>query len=594
MKQTYDIRINPPKLSKEAIDKHKNFDALLNQFQQTQPYEVQVNPPQLSSEAINKHKNFDALLQQFQQTAATQTAQTSSNVAPKVAFFNRSLIKYGFGALLAIAASVVVVMMVTSTFNPPNSAYQQEVLALKKPLPTIEKTFEQYAVEAEKGDTIKHRSGSKIVVPASAFVDKEGKPVKGKVDIEYREFNDHVDMFLAGVPKQQDLHQNLQSVGMMQIQGYQDGEPVFIDKDKKLEVELQIEIPSDISTEGVQVYAFSGNHNVWQPKGNDNIEVLTQNTTNTNPITNTNNQPNTNNSNDYQKALDAALAKIENKYPEPNKPLAPGTHDPNRPVFDLGFDEKEFPEMKNYKGVLWEVMPGYTFKDEWGAEDKEWAFMKIERKDYGLYELFFGDNTEQIRLQVTPVFKTESQRKQMMALHEKEMADYQKLIAERQQKIDADLLAWKTSNDPNAYVQTPTRDTASAPVATATTKKIINRFFIDKFGLWNCGNPAPLRDELKVNAEFVNADGKPISVMQVFLSNNRQRLYYFANPANSASSLEMKYDASAQPTLWVMSNDQQLLVATEPPIQENGKYRFHLRPAPTTATEKEVRDALIF
>ncbi len=185
-------------------------------------YNIKINPPELSSEQISKHQNFDALFAQFQDAAQTTPDDGSlKEPAPdNVRKFPAWMVKYGTGAFIAVAASLLLVFMLkqmVASVEGVVPAHQiDELLALQAPLSDFQLSFGNLTVQnAEEGETLEYHSGSKIIVPASAFVDEKGLPVKGKVDIQYREFNDHVDMFLAGVPKELDKHQNLQSVAMM-------------------------------------------------------------------------------------------------------------------------------------------------------------------------------------------------------------------------------------------------------------------------------------------------------------------------------------------------------------------------------------------
>ena len=194
-------------------------------------FDIKVNPPKLGSEDINKHKNFDALLEQFQQAGGTQGGKELP-----IPTEGRFFVKYLVGGGLAVAASIALIFVFRGMFN--GGAENHTVLALHAPFKQAQKAFASFELDADKGDTIHHVSGSTIIVPAAAFVDKAGKPINGKVDIQYREFDDPVDLFLAGIPQKME-DQHLQTAGLMQIQGFQDGEPVFINKDRKLQMELK-------------------------------------------------------------------------------------------------------------------------------------------------------------------------------------------------------------------------------------------------------------------------------------------------------------------------------------------------------------------
>src|SRR4051812_2260586 len=75
-----------------------------------------------------------------------------------------------------------------------------EVAYVHPPVKGIDVPYKSYSFIAEQGDTLFHDSGSILVFPGNSIVDKDGKPVKGKVDLLYREFSDPVDFFIAGIP----------------------------------------------------------------------------------------------------------------------------------------------------------------------------------------------------------------------------------------------------------------------------------------------------------------------------------------------------------------------------------------------------------
>jgi hypothetical protein len=55
------------------------------------------------------------------------------------------------------------------------------------PLPEADVPYNDYVVDAGKGDTIFAASGSILVFPAQSFLDGKGNPVTGKVNIRFRE-----------------------------------------------------------------------------------------------------------------------------------------------------------------------------------------------------------------------------------------------------------------------------------------------------------------------------------------------------------------------------------------------------------------------
>ena len=80
-----------------------------------QHYNIKENLPKLSSEQINKHQNFDDLFAKFQEIE-TVTASNESKSDTPIRELTSWLVKYGVGAILALAASMLLVFMLQQTF----------------------------------------------------------------------------------------------------------------------------------------------------------------------------------------------------------------------------------------------------------------------------------------------------------------------------------------------------------------------------------------------------------------------------------------------------------------------------------------------
>ena len=98
-----------------------------------------------------------------------------------------------------------------------------------------------FQVTAEEAKTIDLGNGGSLEFPANAFVDENGKPVKGKVDVEWQEFHSLGDIMLSGIPMKYDssgVQFDLESGGMFTIHASQKGNPVEIAPSKKVGVNL--------------------------------------------------------------------------------------------------------------------------------------------------------------------------------------------------------------------------------------------------------------------------------------------------------------------------------------------------------------------
>jgi hypothetical protein len=97
--------------------------------------------------------------------------------------------------------------------------------------------FQALEVDAATGRDIVLASGSQVRVPAGAFVDKQGNPVAGKVQLNYREFHQAAEIIASGIPME---YQNgvFESGGMFELRGQQGADQVYIAPGKRIEVKL--------------------------------------------------------------------------------------------------------------------------------------------------------------------------------------------------------------------------------------------------------------------------------------------------------------------------------------------------------------------
>ncbi len=130
----------------------------------------------------------------------------------------------------------------------PNSS--DEVEAIDKPtslisaIDPIDGTNEIpriFQVNSEEAKTIDLGNRGSLEFPENAFVDKDGKPVKGNVEIEWQEFHSLGDIMLSGIPMKYDsagVQFDLVSGGMFSIHASQKGNPVEIASSKKVKINL--------------------------------------------------------------------------------------------------------------------------------------------------------------------------------------------------------------------------------------------------------------------------------------------------------------------------------------------------------------------
>lgn len=153
--------------------------------------------------------------------------------------------KYTIGRVAAVALLLITgyFMLFDATGKLRKSASDDFQSSIASPFDNkkIDVAYHEWELDAHQGKVLKLKNGSNIHVPASAFVNKFGQPIKGKVKIKYREFHNAADIIASGLPMNYDsagVRYHFESGGMFELRGSQQGKPVFIADNKEVEVNM--------------------------------------------------------------------------------------------------------------------------------------------------------------------------------------------------------------------------------------------------------------------------------------------------------------------------------------------------------------------
>ena len=126
-------------------------------------YNFKINSPQPSSDDIAKHKNFDALLQQFQESPLP--AEKEPERKPRLVW-----LRYAAAA----AAVALLVIFANGLLTGEKGMTEQEYFAsqpfINPPIEDIKPSFASQKVNANEGGVYEYNNGSKLIIPAAAFV----------------------------------------------------------------------------------------------------------------------------------------------------------------------------------------------------------------------------------------------------------------------------------------------------------------------------------------------------------------------------------------------------------------------------------------
>ncbi len=302
---------------------------------------------------------------------------------------------------------------------PTNSPTQSFI---RPPLKNVDVPFEEYQIDAAKGDTLFPQTCSIILFPPNAFIDKAGNVISGNVQVRYREFTEPIDFFLSGIPMDYDSagkKMNFESAGMCEVLAFKDGQPVFVNPKSKPEVNLL----SNSKSPDFNLYYLDTVQQKWIVKEGQTVTVLEKGRTRTKPVAN-----------------NSTKRDFTYKMEDIVKPVKPEKATNKGPVLKIVIDPTSFKELMAYDNLRFQLDEK---ENRFSPEDskEEWNTIDLQKADEnGLYTLKFTNVTRTVTYKARPVFEGQDYEKALKVFEEKNQA-YQKKLAEmlakqKQEKAD--------------------------------------------------------------------------------------------------------------------------------------------------------------
>jgi hypothetical protein len=340
-----------------------------------------------------------------------------------------------------------------------------------KPIESIDIPYQYFEVDAEKATHLTTTNGSQIRIPQGAFMDSMGNLVKGKVKIQYREFRNPIDFYIAGIPmefQKEGEDKVFVSGGMFELKASTGSTNVFANPRELIEVDLL----STTKSKDFNVYDLDETTNSWVLKGKDSISVKSKE--------------------DELTALSIPLV------PQIAKPYS----------FSIKDDTGEFPEIKDYENVRFTPINLKTCKVSNAQEMKV-----VPRKD-GIYEV----------ISITKLGKFRNEKSCLCYLAFEEGKDYNQALIKYQRKY-ASLI--KKKNDILKLWDKYELDVAKVAILKGNlNEKITRTLKVNKFGFVNldCEAAFPIGVELKPN--FTDENGNKLELKNVALIEKETNAIY--------------------------------------------------------------------
>lgn len=366
------------------------------------------------------------------------------------------------------------------------------------PIQQVDISFNDYTIVAEEGGSITTKTGTVIEVPANAFVDENGKPITGEVQLNYREFHDAADVFVSGITMKYNENgegEDFQTAGMMDLRGRQGSNEVYIAQGKSLKVNMASFAEDDFRPSEASdsrpynlYYLDEENGNGWKDIGRAEVAQ------NENKI--------------------EGLQNLPDVPSKPSKPMDLNTV--KEKAFDFAVDYKQFPELKPFKKIEWlPVDEDYMEKNEWAFE-QVWsdAKLKVKNQEKGVYSLTLSNKSRKFKLDVSPALDGKD--------YERAMADFKKKL-----NLYDDLREQRSNEEARLNSQA----------------NLIRSFEVSTFGIYNCDRFSRFKDAVEVLADFNFEDDVYVDVEKTVLFHvcgaNRSLVTYIG-----AQSRNIKFSAS--------------------------------------------------
>lgn len=382
-----------------------------------QNYDIQKNPPSLKKEDIVKHKDFDALLTEFQKNAISNTPNKHKGTLRLVKTV--SFLKYAWiaAATVGVGSSVYIIQQKNNTLDSTvqmpssqekNKAQTTTIQPIAMPaIPTNK--VNTYYLNMDKNDTLRLANGASLIALSGALIDDKGQQIKGKVKLMVTDYQDITDWAsLQNTFDAKDI-QGLSVKNGLDIEAVQNGQKLQMRTDKAFILEYPVENP----LKNTSLFTYNKLEKKWlksaMAETRTRVEIVTKTDT------------------------------IEEYSPQKGntelvEPIKPKKANPANQQFELDVVKKEFPEVAAYNTISWEVSPENKNFDP--ASYKEvWSNVKLEKnKETGDYVLFLSKGAKVLRLKVYPVF-TEDKYTEQLAIYEEEYKKYKAKLSPTVKKI---------------------------------------------------------------------------------------------------------------------------------------------------------------
>lgn len=283
----------------------------------------------------------------------------------------------------------------------PNAVAVSAKMCVKPPFGEKLNVAPQIFTVEPAGRTIQLKNGGSIVIPANAFVDKNGQPVSSPVEVRYREFHTPGEIIASGIPMKaigpDGQEGQMQTAGMFDIQAFTGKDPVFITPGKAITVNMQSHAAGKYDE-----WFFDTEAGNWQDIGDSDV------------------------------SLKKETAERDSIWDVATAPVKPMLQDASKPKLNFDVNYNKFPELKAMTGMVLQYAGNDASQD---PANNKWIFNQswedihlTPAKTGGQYTLTLSKDDKTYTIPVAPTLSGEAYT-QALRDYKTQMADYKKSIS---------------------------------------------------------------------------------------------------------------------------------------------------------------------
>jgi hypothetical protein len=540
---------------------------------------INKNREPITSEEINQNKNFKSVLNSYYKF-------------PKKPLYKSPKL---FGAVMIIIALAVLVVIENINDREDKRNDVQHENCISPPVPSKDIEDSVYIIDPQNADTLVHPSGTRICIPADAFVDSTGKIITSEVKLTYREFRNQSEAFLSGIPMRYDSANTttiFTTAGMFQINAWSNQKQLTLQKNKSIQVLMSSDYNDRI---GFNSYNFDEQNNKWSFTGNDSSSDYLQNKAERF-------------FDSYQGKELPSLVKAAKRLVKSTqalrslvkeKPFQPRKLDSKKETFKVDFDIQDFPELAGFENLLFEVQDGQSIKEK--DANREWTNMKIKKSKNGLnYIVGFFGYYYGISYKVLPVF-AEKDFKSAYDLYEKKSKIYQDKVnqkaseeafaASQLKAIRDSIISFAKDKimqdsidalDAKVRIEAIEEEQRQIILHAQLLEQVTIVFQVEGFGIFNCDRPNILPKQMNVNMAFTDANGRDLVFDKIWLVDldKRYTIIYYQYEEGSKIIRDIKFNPAHRNRIWALKG-QDLCVISEQQLMSNftrdSDYHFQMK-----------------